>query len=160
LFADVWAFDFASSSWSPVATTGTGPSPRANAAIAVAGDRLVVFGGSTSTSGLTFTPTNDVFALDLMSGAWSELSPGGTPPSARLFHAMAKDPIAPVVYVHAGGDANAFVGPFFSDTWALDLDAMEWSNLNASNGGDGTGRIKLGLAATPGSSGTVLHAFA
>jgi hypothetical protein len=125
----------------------------------VSGDTLVVFGGNTSTDGLTFAPTNDAFALDLVSSTWTALSPAGAAPAARLFHAMAADPTAHRVYVHAGGDANAFVGPFFSDLWALDLDAMSWTDLKAKNGGEGTGRIKLGLAATAGGGGTTLYAF-
>lgn len=158
LFADVWAFDFKSSAWSQLATTGAGPSGRSNAAIAVSGDKLIVFGGNTSTSGLSFNPQSDAYAMDLASGAWTKLAPSG-PPTARLFHAMAADPVAHRVYVHAGGDANAFQGPFFADLWALDLDAMSWTDLHAKNGGDGTGRIKLGLAATVGKSGTAVYAF-
>ena len=158
LFADVWAFDFKTSAWSPIATTGAGPSPRSNAAIAVSGDKLVVFGGNTSTSGLSFAPQNDTYAMDLATGTWTKLAPSG-PPTARLFHAMTADPGAHRVYVHAGGDANAFQGPFFADLWALDLDALSFTDLHANNGGDGTGRIKLGLAATAGKSGTAVYAF-
>ncbi len=157
-FADVWAFDFAASEWSQITTTGTGPSARSSSAVAVVGGNLVVFGGDTSTDGLTFVPQNDAFSLDLGSNTWTMLSPSGTPPAARLFHAMAADPVAHRVYVYAGGDANAFVGPFFSDLWALDLDAMSWTDTKAAN--DGTGRIELGLTATKGSAGTALYAFA
>ena len=92
LFDDVWAFDFAKKTWSEIATTGTGPTARANAAAAVAGDRLLVFGGSTDPSGLTFTPTNDTYALDLATNAWTKLATVGTPPPARLFHSLAVDP--------------------------------------------------------------------
>jgi hypothetical protein len=159
-FADVWAFDFATSQWSQINTTGTAPTPRSNSAAVVSNDQLVVFGGNTSTDGLTFVPTNDAYTLDLGSSAWTKLAPTGTLPPARLFHAMAADPVAHRVYVHAGGDANAFTGPFFSDLWALDLDAMSWTDLKATNGGEGTGRIKLGLAATQAATGTALYAFA
>jgi hypothetical protein len=159
-FADVWAFDFATSQWAQINTTGMGPTPRSNSAAAVVADKLVVFGGNTSTDGLNFSPTNDTYTLDLGSNAWTMLAPSGTLPAARLFHAMAADPVAHRVYVHAGGDAMAFIGPFFSDLWALDLDAMSWTDLKAKNGGEGTGRIKLGLAATQAAAGTALYAFA
>jgi hypothetical protein len=158
LFNDVWAFDFSTSEWSQITTSGAAPTPRSNSAVAVVDGKLVVFGGNTSTSGLTFSPLNDSYTLDLASGAWTQLAPAG-PPKARLFHAMTADPSAPKVYVHAGGDANAFTGPFFSDLWSLDLDAMTWTDLMAQNGGGGTGRIKLGISAAKGAQGTRLYAF-
>lgn len=160
LFDDVWAFDFATSAWSEIATTGSGPSKRSNAAAAISGDRLIVFGGSTSTDGLSFAPKNDAYSLDLISNVWTKLAPAGPLPDARLFHALAADPSAARVYAYAGGDENAFVGPFFDDLWALDLDANAWTEMLP--GGSGTGRIKLGMSATaaPGAKGVVVHAFA
>ena len=86
----------------------------------VAGNELIVFGGNTSTSGLSFTPMNDTFALDLTTGAWRSLAAAGAPP-ARLFHSAAYDADAHRIYVATGGDENAFLGPFFADVWALDL---------------------------------------
>lgn len=159
LFNDVWAFDFATSTWSEIAAAGAAPTPRSNAAAVVSGDKLVVFGGSTSTSGLSFTPQNDTFVLDLTTSTWTKLTPAGGLPAARLFHSMAADPSAARVYVHGGGDANAFVGPFFTDLWALDLDTPAFTDLGAQNGGGGDGRIKLGLSASAGPSGTLVHAF-
>ena len=35
----------------------------------------------------------------------------------------------------AGGDENAFVGPFFPDLWAYDIDAGTWSQLHDGAGG-------------------------
>src|SRR5205085_1827041 len=83
LFNDTWAFDFASKTWSQLPTTGTPPSPRSNTAIGVVGGLLLVFGGNTSSSGLTFTPQNDLYALDLKTNAWRTVTTQGTPPKAR-----------------------------------------------------------------------------
>lgn len=131
LFDDVWAFDFAAESWSKLEVSGKGPAPRANAAMAIDGDRLVVFGGNTSTNGLNFTPNNDAFVLDLTTLVWSALGSGPKPP-ARLFHAMAIDEAAKVAYVYGGGDEQAFTGPFLRDTWALDLESGAWRELKTT----------------------------
>jgi len=147
LYNDVWSFDFPTKTWTEVATTGTPPSKRSNTAAAVVNGKLVVYGGNSSTSGLTFTPLADAFVLDLATNAWSKLDPAGAAPKARLFHAMAAHPSKDIVYVHSGGDANAFTGPFFTDTWSLDVATGAWTEL-ATDTPDGTGRIKLGLWAT------------
>jgi hypothetical protein len=145
-YADVWTFDFATSAWTRVQTSGAAPSGRANSAAVVdaAARRLVVFGGNTSTDGATFVPQNDTWALDLGTGAWTQIAAGGARPPAREFHAMAIDPDARVAYVYAGGDANAFVGPFLQDVWALDLAMGTWSQITTTGTGPG-GRIEGGL---------------
>ncbi|MEZ4300671.1 MAG: kelch repeat-containing protein, partial [Polyangiaceae bacterium] len=158
-YNDVWAFDFSAKTWTLLETTGAGPSERSNSATAVVNGKLVVFGGNVSTSGLTFTPKKDVFVLDLATRVWTEVAAAGGPP-ARLFHAMAAHPTKNEVFVFSGGDANAFTGPFLTDTWALDLDTATWTKLG-SDTPDGTGRIKLGMWATIPDSGTepMLYVF-
>ncbi|MBK8254675.1 MAG: hypothetical protein IPK82_18680 [Polyangiaceae bacterium] len=146
-YNDVWTFDFATQTWTELAVTGTGPSARSNTAAAVVNGKFIVFGGNTSTSGLSFTPKKDVFALDLATNTWTEITPANAGPPARLFHAMAAHPTKNVVYIFSGGDENAFTGPFLTDTWAFDLDTATWTKL-ASDTPDGTGRIKLGMWAT------------
>jgi hypothetical protein len=145
-YADVWTFDFATSTWSQAQTSGTAPSGRANstAVVDAAANRLVVFGGNTSTDGTTLTPQNDTWALDLGTGAWTRIAQGGTVPPARQFHAMAIDPGARVAYVFAGGDANAFIGPFLQDVWALDLAGETWTQVSTTGTGPG-GRIEGAL---------------
>jgi hypothetical protein len=162
LFNDVWAFDFAKKTWAEIPTTGTGPTERANAAVAIAGSRLLVFGGSTDTSGLTFAPTNDTYALDLETNAWSKLATVGGPPPARLFHSLAVDPTGTYAYVYSGGDKNAFTGPFLTDLWTLEIGKAAWSKHTPTKGDtDGAGRIKFGLSARAGEGdkAPVLFAF-
>jgi hypothetical protein len=144
--ADVWTYDFAASAWSQLQTSGQGPSGRSSSAAVVdaAGNRLVVFGGNTSTDGLSFVPQNDTWALDLATGAWAQIATGGTVPPAREFHAMAVDPVGRVAYVYAGGDANAFTGPFLQDVWALDLAQETWREVSTTGTGPG-GRIQGSL---------------
>ncbi len=147
LYNDVWAFEFATESWSLVAAMGTAPSPRANTAIAVDGDTLYAFGGNTSKSGLSFVPTNDLFALDLVSNAWSAVAAGGVLPAPREFHAMAVDASEHRVYVAHGADENALLGPFFSDAHVFDAPSASWHPLAAAMPAAAPeGRIKGGLA--------------
>jgi hypothetical protein len=131
-YGDVWAFDFATRAWSAVATTGTGPSPRSSSSIAydAARDRLIVFGGNSSTSGLTLTGVGDTFALDLTTGVWSEISGAG--PSGRLYHGGTV--VNGRFYVYGG--TPDFDGPFFGDLWALDLTTDTWSEVSATNAPD------------------------
>jgi N-acetylneuraminic acid mutarotase len=142
LFDDVWAFDFGAQSWQKLATSGSPPPARSSAAIAVDAQtsRLVLFGGNASTDGLSYLPLADTWTLDLATNAWKKLTPPKSPP-ARLFHAMAIDPDGRIAYVWSGGDANAFVGPFLHDVWALDLDQGTWSAV-ATTGQAPTGRIR------------------
>ena len=89
--------------------------------------------------------------------------PQGEPPPARLFHAAVSDPGARTLYIHGGGDENAFQGPFFTDLWKLDVDAATWSMVNAASATEGAvGRIKHGLSFRPSSESTApaIYAFA
>ena len=148
LYDDVWAFEFASRTWTKLSTTGSGPSPRANSAAILDGDTLWVFGGTTASSALVFAPTNDLYALDLVKNEWRHVDAGGAVPSKRLFHAMAAEPQSHRGFLAYGGDENAFVGPFFNDLYELDLVTTTWTKLAATQPeGFDFGRIKLGLSA-------------
>jgi hypothetical protein len=161
LYGDVWAFDFVSRSWSELQTTGDAPSPRSNSAAIVAGDTLWVFGGSTSASGLSFTPTNDLHALDLTTGMWRRVTPGGEAPAERLFHAFATDAARSRAFVAFGGDENAFLGPFFTDLYALDLETSTFTRIDAKLPADHDfGRIKLGLTVRSGDGSEPARLFA
>ena len=144
LMNDVWSFDFATEAWSKVAATGALPSARSNAAAVLDHGKLIVFGGSTSTDGLQFIPQNDTFSLDLATNVWSAVASTSTKPPARLFHAMAVDEASRVAYLFSGGGANAFMGPFFTDVWALDLAAQTWSQVTTT-GDAPRGRINHGM---------------
>jgi hypothetical protein len=154
LYDEVWAFDFATEAWAKLDTTGTGPTPRANAAVAVDGSSLVVFGGNTSTDGLAFKPQNDAYVLDLDALSWSAIGSAPKPP-ARLFHAMAIDPTSHVAYTWSGGDEQAFTGPFLKDMWSLDLASGTWSKV-ATTGDEPVARINFGMMIDPTASALVI----
>ena len=131
-FADVWAFDLATDTWTEVTTTGTGPSPRSSAVAFYDAprDRLVVFGGNVSTGGLTLTGVGDAFALNLATGEWQEIDTSAGPPP-RLYHGGVGMDGSLFIY---GGTPN-FDGPFYADTWALDLETDAWRQVSDGAGG-------------------------
>ncbi|MEZ4443151.1 MAG: kelch repeat-containing protein [Polyangiaceae bacterium] len=130
LYNDVWAFDFASQSWSEIATTGTGPEPRYNASLVMAGDEMIVFGGGTATSATSFDPVNTVYALNLTTNEWRQITPAGAAPAPRLFHSATYDPVNGRMFIGYGSDNSAFTTTqFFQDQWALDLATSTWHEL-------------------------------
>lgn len=156
LFGDVWALDLETLAWSQL-DTGTGPKGRSSTAIDVDTQKgeLIVFGGNTSTDGLNFVPQNDVWAFNLASASWRQISTSGAAPAKRLFHAIAVDSAGRKLFAYSGGDANAFTGPFLRDLWALDLDAGTWSQLSSGAGGP-LARISPTLAFDAASNGVLL----
>lgn len=138
-FADVWAFDFATDTWTEIVATGEAPSPRSSA-VAVydeARDRLIVSGGNTSTSGLVLTGTADLYALDLATTTWTRIDATGGPPP-RLFHAGVVVGNELVIF----GGTPDYDGPFLDDTYALDLTSDTWRQVHP--GGPGAPADRFG----------------
>lgn len=144
-FADVWQLDFATLTWTEIATTGTGPDPRSHAAVAhdAARNRLVIFGGNTSTSGLSIVGTDDTWALDLTSGAWTRIAEASAPPP-RYAHAFAHHGDRFFVF----GGSPDFDGPFGNDAWSLDLTTDTWTQVAFGGPDAPIGRFGSGLFAT------------
>jgi len=109
---DVWALSLAESpSWAELLPSGTPPSARycSTAFYDPVRDRVVVFGGYGGSY------RNDAWALSLTeSPSWTELLPGGTPPSARYCHTALYDPAHDRMVVFGGYD-----GAPKNDVWAL-----------------------------------------
>jgi len=126
---EVWAFDLATDTWTEITTSGTAPPARSSPAAVydATRDRLIIFGGNSSTSGLTLTGINDAYALDLATNTWSALSATGAP-SPRLYHAAVVLDREMLVY---GGTPN-FDGPYHEDTYALNLDTDTWRLVSAT----------------------------
>src|SRR5262245_36586738 len=81
-------------------------------------DRMVIFGGAAGT-----TTFQDVWVVGLSSLAWSQLSPSGTPPSARSEHSAIYDPVGDRVIVYGGTSGSTQV-------WALSLAGTPtWAQL-------------------------------
>lgn len=142
---DLWAFDFSCKTWTKIDAGGTPPPPRSNTAMAIDAslDEVVVFGGNSSTDGLSFSPMNDTYILDLATDTWRAAATAARPPS-RLFHALAIDESAHVAYTYSGGDTKAFTGPFLKDVWAFDIASETWSLVPTTNVPK-YGRINFGM---------------
>lgn len=125
---DVWAFDGAN--WSQVTVTGTAPSSRLFVSYAhdTSRDRLIAFGGQI---GDFQTPAmNDLYALDLGTGVWSQLHDGsGTAPRGRFSGMMTYDASGDR-YLLMGGHADPGVT---NDVWAFDPDGGGWSQLSTGD---------------------------
>ncbi|MFM2153859.1 MAG: hypothetical protein RL199_2294 [Pseudomonadota bacterium] len=148
LYNETWAFDLTTNAWTKLATAGQTPPAVANATLTLDAkrSRLLLFGGNSSTSGASFTPSNALWALDLKTLGWSRVDgQSARKPPARLFHATALDTVRDTLWVHSGGDANAFVGPFLADLWAFDLVTGQWS-APAADGTWPTNRIRHVMA--------------
>lgn len=107
-------------------TSGEAPAPRANTAAIYdsLNHRLVIFGGKTAAGNV-----NEVWAFDLRTNVWSNLTPvTGSMPAPRftangVYHIASQQMI-----VWAGQGAT-----FFNDVWAFDLIAKSWSPFNPPN---------------------------
>ncbi len=142
-FNDVWALDLKTMKWKELKTTGAVPTARSNPAGAYnkLTKEMIVFGGNSSTSGLSFRPHNDVWAFHLEKNVWRQVSSRGTKPTARLFHAATVDNKNNRLFVYGGGGANAWQGPFFGDLWVMDLKTGNWTKLHPGGTGAPDGRI-------------------
>ncbi|MEQ1832403.1 MAG: kelch repeat-containing protein, partial [Candidatus Eisenbacteria bacterium] len=125
---DVWALSLADTpTWSLVPTAGP-PAPPAWYSAAVydsTADRVVVWGGATSTS-----VPNEAWSLEL-SGTphWAPLPTPGVSPSYRYRHSGAFDPVARELVIFGGRDEfGTDLG--LNDSWALSLGtAPAWRAL-------------------------------
>jgi hypothetical protein len=117
---DAWALSLGESpQWVQLAPSGTPPPARSGhtAIYDPLRDRMIVFGGAKSGGSVL----NDAWALSLgESPQWVQLTPSGTPPSARHSHTAIYDRIGKRMVVFGGSG-------YRNDTWALALgEAPEW----------------------------------
>lgn len=127
---DVWILTNANgqggaSQWVNLIADGASGSPPARSGHAAVYDTvnnvLIVFGGC---SGSCAPALNDVWALSNANGqggtpAWTELSPAGGPPSARVNSAVVYDQTLNRLVLFGGQDGSANPCSTFSDVWAL-----------------------------------------
>ncbi|MBN1322110.1 MAG: hypothetical protein JXA87_14860 [Thermoleophilia bacterium] len=88
-------------------------------------NKMVLFGGGTGVSDL-----NDTWAYNPAVNNWSELSPSGALPPARSSHAMTCDPVNGRLILFGG---NGDEWTLFGDTWAYDLAANTWAELEPAD---------------------------
>ena len=120
---DLWAYDLAANSWSPVQADGA-PAPRfGHEAVWADGIGLVVFAGQ---SGPAFF--NDLWAFDPVTRAWRELPSTGDVPVARYGTCASIGPDGRLWISH-GFTSD---GTRFADTKAYDLADGTWTDETPS----------------------------
>ena len=127
---DIWILTGANGqtgtpAWIGATPSGTPPSPRqfSSGVYDPNSGSMIVFGGSDCATGYF----NDVWVLTNASGqsasTWIQLSPSGTPPSARESSSAVYDPTHNVLTIYAGDAGSTLL----SDVWVL-------SNANGIGG--------------------------
>lgn len=131
---DTWSLSLAGPKWSQLEPDRPDPlSGRYAPAVVFDAprDRMIVHGGADYVYGECGEETRlwgDVWSLSLgPRPEWSLIQPSGTPPTARVEHAAALDPVRQRMIVFAGWD-----GTFRNDLWALSLAGQPaWSPIQA-----------------------------
>jgi len=108
---------------------GPMPAPRTqcSAIFDVPNRHMVIFGGRGDSG-----PLNDVWAFDLVTLTWTELTPGaGSMPAPRFTPASVYDPVGHRMITWSGQGSG---GAFFNDAWSFDLDTNAWTALSPAGG--------------------------
>jgi hypothetical protein len=114
---DLWAYDLESCTWTELAASENGPSPRFSQSMTLDSrlGRLLVFGGWEGD--LPKRPLRDLWAYDLEAKTWTNLGQAGPVPEARASHGMVEDPVRHRLLLFGGVGDNAVLG----DTWAYNM---------------------------------------
>jgi hypothetical protein len=121
---DLWAYSLAQRRWSEIQVSGSLPPARFGHTLVFdpVRRRLVVFGGQ---AGGFFS---DVWAFDIASGSWRQLSADDAGPSRRYGHsAISETARDRMVISHGFTNAGRF-----DDTWAFDFAANSWRDISPS----------------------------
>lgn len=118
--AETWTFNPTNDTWTQLSPTNSPPA-RTYAQMVYTGSgtttEIYLFGGNGTT-----TYYNDVWRYN--GSDWSQVTTGGTSPTARTHHAIAYDPTTDTILLFGGRDAT---GTLLADSWALDLSNDTWS---------------------------------
>jgi hypothetical protein len=131
--AELWELDLTlgSEQWTqltPTIVSNPGKRTQHTAIIDGAG-RMIVYGGVNDLS----QTLGNLFALDLATLTWTQISPAGAPPVARFAHATIYD--APRNRMIVSGGKNGATA--LSDAWVLNLTTTAWSPLVAGGAAPG-----------------------
>lgn len=123
---DLWAYSLATRQWSEVSVAGARPPARFGHTLIfdTVRRRVVVFGGQASGF------FSDVWAFQIASGSWVQLSANDAGPNRRYGHSGIYDAARDrLVISHGFTDEGRF-----DDTWAFDFSSNTWRDISpASN---------------------------
>jgi len=117
-FDDTWVFDLATDMWSDISPDNR-PLRRClhDAVYDPARDQMLLFGGCAS--GVGPCPLGDLWALDLQTNTWRQLS---SDPPARQFYGTAFDPGTQRMILYGGDGEDGLLG----DVWEYDPATDNW----------------------------------
>jgi hypothetical protein len=120
---DVWEYKIDSARWTLLSPAGNRPRARWSYGLCydATTDRIIMTCGEW---GMYY---NETWALTMTPGAesWQQLSPSGTPPSARSTVGCSYDPALRRMYIFGG-----IGGSYYNDLYELDLVRMTWTQLS------------------------------
>lgn len=137
---DAWVYDIRDSAWYEVAIGGGAkPKPRCSAAVFVLGNRVLVFGGDTISTG----PVNDLWSLrgvhDSTPPQWTHLQLEGPVPAPRRGHASAAvHALGGVVFVGGLSELKSMLGMKKMSEYLMDVvllqrqtETLTWRQVEA-----------------------------
>ncbi len=140
----------AAQTWNDLSpATGPEPSTRAWASgvFDAQDNRMIIFGGRAASD------KNDIWAFDLDTEMWTDLTPMGTSPAPRRTPGSIYDPVGHRMITWSGQAP----GTFFNDVWEFDLTSNTWS-LYSPTGGPPNVRYGVALVRDPNTNDLVTFA--
>ena len=121
-FNDTWRFDPAAVTWTDVSPASGSPLKRCLHAVCydALNRRMIMYGGQNNGA------LGDIWAFDLVTGVWTELTPA-TGPDPRWFSTLEYDERNRRATMFSG---NRNVLGKANDVWVFDLFANEWTELS------------------------------
>eukprot|EP00274_Cyanoptyche_gloeocystis_P007191 CAMPEP_0196667380 /NCGR_PEP_ID=MMETSP1086-20130531/65048_1 /TAXON_ID=77921 /ORGANISM="Cyanoptyche gloeocystis , Strain SAG4.97" /LENGTH=332 /DNA_ID=CAMNT_0042004705 /DNA_START=53 /DNA_END=1051 /DNA_ORIENTATION=- len=125
-FSDVHVLDLEKHFWTTPEVSEIVPAARWGHSAVIVEDKLVVFGGYSSTSVQGNTFFNDFNVLDLEAWTWSRPTPTGKAPCERWGNSVTK--VGDFLVVVGGYSRSAMgVGRCFKEVYIFDLGTLHWS---------------------------------
>jgi hypothetical protein len=145
---DLWKYDIAANTWTQF--TPANPPPvrdRFGGIYDPINQDFIVFGGMN-----VATPLNDLWKYSIPNNTWTQLSPSGGPPAARLRFLVALDSHNRCLYLFGGHDGTAYR----NDLWKYDIAANTWTQISAT-GGPPSARANHHTCYDPWSRNIIIH---
>ncbi|CAE7637261.1 Lztr1 [Symbiodinium sp. CCMP2592] len=122
---DLHRYSVSANSWTQLTPGGTVPSTRQAHGMVYSQttDGLYVFGGWGDSP---IRSLNDLYRYSISANSWTQLSPGGSIPSARNGHGMAFSQIDNELYVFGGENATGYL----NDLYRYTISADAWTALS------------------------------
>jgi N-acetylneuraminic acid mutarotase len=123
---DIWTYDPATNTSTPLRTAGDLPDSRfAYSVVYDSGKgKVILFGGTDGGLG----PASDIWTYDPAATRWTKRDPGGDRLPVRIGQSVVYDPVGRKAILFGGFDEET--GEVFNDTWAYDPAANTWAELH------------------------------